>query len=138
MGAILGFADILHDADLPADERRRCLRAIRRNGRHLLEILNDILDLSKIEAGKLDIIIEPCSPWKVASEVFSFLNVRAEEKGINIELAPQGSLPEFFETDSGRLRQILVNILSNAIKFTDAGKNVRLVLRRVGRQVNVS
>jgi PAS domain S-box-containing protein len=129
MGAILGFADMLLDPKLPADERGRCLRAIRRNGHHLLELLNDVLDLSKIEAGKLDIIIEPCSPWKVASEVYSFLRVRAEEKGINFALVPQGSLPESFDTDIGRLRQILVNFLSNAIKFTDRDKNVRLILK---------
>jgi PAS domain S-box-containing protein len=129
MGAILGFADMLLDPKLPSDEHLRCLHSIRRNGRHLLELLNDILDLSKIEAGKLDIMLEPCSPWKVALEVFTSLRVRAEEKGVIVSLTPQGPLPESFETDTGRLRQILVNILSNAIKFTDQGKNVRVILK---------
>ncbi|MEI7683770.1 MAG: PAS domain S-box protein, partial [Planctomycetota bacterium] len=128
MGAILGFADMLLDPKLPGDERSRCLHAIRRNGKHLLELLNDILDLSKIEAGKLDIVFEPCSPWQVVSEVFSILRVPAVEKGVVLELSPEGTLPEMFETDVARLRQILVNILSNAVKFTAKGKRVSLTL----------
>ncbi len=131
MTAILGFSETLLDPDLSEAERIDAIRTIRRNGEHLLQIINDILDLSKIEAGKLDVERIPCSPVQIAREVIELMRVRAEGKGIDLDLVFEGPLPERVQSDPTRLRQILVNLLGNAIKFTERG-GVRLVVRLAG------
>ena len=104
------------------------LQIIKRNGHHLLGLINDILDLSKIEAGKQDVSLQACSPQTIASEVVSTLRIRAEEKGLRLSVACEGDMPETITTDPSRLRQILVNLVGNAIKFTEAG-NIQVVMR---------
>ena len=100
---------------------------IRRNGQ-LLELLGDILDLSKIEAGRLEIQRERFRPEQLVQEVQSLMEVRASEKGLPLVIEFDGQIPETIETDPMRLRQILFNLVGNAIKFTDEG-SVRLVTR---------
>lgn len=131
MTAILGFAEILlrePAVDFSPSQRTEAIRTIQRNGQYLLELINDILDLSKIEAGKTDIESSQCSPVQLVDEVIRLMQVRADAKGL--ALSPQfvGLLPETIHTDACRLRQILINLLGNAIKFTDTGE-VRLVVR---------
>ena len=121
--AILGYADILIDAPDPALLHDAAV-TIRRNGDHLLAIVNDILDLSKIEAGRMQIDLAPCDPLGVAEEVVSLLRVRAESKRIGLELSAS-PLPSAIESDSIRLRQVLLNLIGNAIKFSQHG-SVRL------------
>tara|TARA_R100000306_G_scaffold62439_1_gene70151 strand:+ start:11093 stop:13981 length:2889 start_codon:yes stop_codon:yes gene_type:complete len=121
MSAILGYADIL-GAHLDDPDDLVSIETIRRNGRYLLELINDVLDLSKIEAGKLEVNFEPSSPAAVVSEVFSLMEVRAGEKGLDFEVLLPDQLPETIETDPVRLRQILINLTANAIKFTEKGK----------------
>ncbi len=121
MTAILGYADILL-THLEDPDNRQCVETIRRNGKYLLEIINDILDLSKIEAGKLQVNPEPVAPDKMVAEVVSLMSIRARKKSLNLEMEFASKIPETVNTDPVRLRQVLVNLVSNAIKFTDEGR----------------
>ncbi|MBN1490529.1 MAG: response regulator, partial [Phycisphaerae bacterium] len=109
-------------------ENVNAIQTVRRNAQHLLRILNDILDLSKVEAGKLEIERLPCSPFQVLNEAVSVMRVRAEAKGLTLNLEYLGSIPEQIVTDSTRLQQILFNLIGNALKFTESG-GVRVVTR---------
>jgi len=122
MTAVLGCTDLLFEPGLSSTVRREALDTIRRNGRHLLQLLDDILDLSKIEAGKIDIENVMMSPWSTVAEVVSLYRLRAEERGLKLLAAPLGLLPRLIRCDRRRLRQILVNFVSNALKFTDQGQ----------------
>jgi len=122
MTAILGYADLLVDPGQTAEERLDCVQTIRRNGKHLLAIINDILDLSKIEAGKMTVEKIECSPWRILEDVASLMNHRALEKGLSFSLRNLSPLPEIVRTDPTRLRQILMNLVGNAVKFTDQGQ----------------
>ena len=120
MTAIIGLAELLYRGE-PNDERRDILSTILQNGRYLTEILNDILDLSKIEAGRLDLVPEPCSPAQVIYDVQSLMNVRVSEKDLPLTVEFTTPVPRTVYIDPVRLRQILVNLVGNAIKFTDVG-----------------
>ena len=120
MTAILGFAEILQ-TQLPEGEWLQAARTIYRNGEHLLEIINDILDLSKIEAGRLDIHLQRVSPHQILCDVVSLMRIRAAAKNLWLKLEFDGPLPETISTDPLRLRQILINLVGNAIKFTEQG-----------------
>ncbi len=131
MTAILGFADLLLQDEPPGSaspERRQHLRTIQDNGQYLLELLGDMLDLSRIESGKLGVTRRRCSLPGLLAEVVSLMGVRSREKGLALELESSGPVPETIETDPVRLRQILINLLGNAIKFTEVGR-VRLEVR---------
>ena len=119
--AILGFAENLLEPRLPDAERQAAVRTILRNGEHLLEVINDILDLSKIEAGKLEVELLPVSVVQMAADVLSVMRVRADAKQLPLHLDYLGPVPHKIETDPTRLRQILINLLGNAIKFTTRG-----------------
>jgi PAS domain S-box-containing protein len=129
MTAILGFTDILLD-NSATDIAIEAGQTIKRNGEHLLSIINDILDLSQIEAGKCNVGLQKCSPRQIASEVVGLMTVRADAKGLPLTWEVEGDVPETITTDPVRLRQILLNLVSNAIKFTEVG-NVRIVLGSV-------
>ncbi|MEQ8634140.1 ATP-binding protein [Gimesia maris] len=132
MTAILGFTDILIN-DLNQTEEIEVVRTIHQNGEYLLGLINDILDLSKIEDGKLDVEWLDCSPHEIVNDVISLLQVRAVAKGIPLEVNFEGPVPELIHTDPARLRQILINLIGNAIKFTEHG-SVQLVIRLVSNQ----
>jgi CheY-like chemotaxis protein len=106
------------------------LKTIYDNGDHLLELINDILDISKIEARKLEIEQISCSPVKVVTDVISLMRVRSEAKNFPLEIEYVGPIPESIHSDPTRLRQVLINLLGNAIKFTEVG-SVRLAVRLV-------
>jgi len=122
--AILGFAElILDDAEanhLPY-ETYDAARTVHRNSVHLLHLINDILDLSKIESGKLEVEHEPCSPTKLLDDLRSLMQLRAEAKGLRLETRILGPVPETIHSDPRRMRQVLVNLVGNAIKFTETG-----------------
>jgi len=118
--AVLGLAELLLD-DPGACDARQMLEMIQTNGQHLAELLNDILDLAKIEAGHSDIKLLPCEPLRIINELCSLLRFRAADEGIELKLEFQGPLPTKITTDAVRLRQILMNLISNAIKFTKGG-----------------
>jgi PAS domain S-box-containing protein len=133
MTAILGYADLLmEDGDLTRapEDRIEAISTIQRNGAHLLQIINDILDLSKIEAGKMTVESQVCSPIQLLSDVDSLMRVRADAKRLALEFDCEGELPESIHSDPTRLRQILVNLVGNAVKFTERG-TVRVVTRLV-------
>jgi len=127
MTAILGFADILLD-NPSRNEALESAQTIKRNGEYLLSLINDILDLSKIEAGKFEVQRLACSPRQIAGDVVALMTVRADAKGLPLTLECGGTVPAEVQTDPIRLRQILVNLVGNAIKFTEVGQ-VRLVMR---------
>jgi signal transduction histidine kinase/CheY-like chemotaxis protein len=129
MTAILGFTDILLEDGAPdAGERVDALKTIRRNGAYLLEILNDILDFSKIEANRLEIEEVPCAPGRIFGDVTELMRPRAQDKGVQLRLELEGPIPERLVSDPVRLRQILLNLVGNAVKFTPAG-HVRVIAR---------
>lgn len=124
MTAILGYTDLLlEDGDLhhAPPERIDALRTIRRSGDHLLGLINDILDLSKIEAGKMSVELIPCSPRQLVADVERLLRPRAVEQGIDLLMEFSGPVPAYVRSDPTRLRQVLVNLVGNAIKFTAEG-----------------
>ncbi len=127
MTAIMGFTDMLAE-DETDPQRADFLATIKRNGAHLLGILNDILDLSKIEAGRLDIVPEPTDPRSIAEDCRALLTPAAESRSIALHLDIDPALPPTIRTDPLRLRQVLLNIMGNAVKFTQAG-SVTLRLR---------
>ena len=126
MTAILGYVDLLCDPTESGIDRADCAETIRRNGRHLLAIINDILDLSKIEAGMLAIERIRTSTGELVRDVEELMRMRAAERGLEFSVGYASPVPEFMFTDPTRLRQILVNLLGNAIKFTERG-SVRLI-----------
>ncbi len=128
MTAILGYSDLLCQQDLTPLERNEFLDTLRRNGGHLLGIINDILDVSKIEAGRMTTERIPCSPCKIVTETVSAMRARALAKGLLLSVEYAGRVPETIRSDPTRLRQILMNLVGNAIKFTERG-SVRLVVR---------
>jgi signal transduction histidine kinase/ActR/RegA family two-component response regulator len=131
MTAILGFADELEREIAergPEDPARVSLRTIQRNGEHLLALINGILDLSKIEAGKFSIERSRVSVLETVSQVLQLLGAHAREKGLTLEAECDGPVPVQIQSDAVRLRQILINLIGNAIKFTPSGR-VRLRLR---------
>ncbi|HTE04855.1 MAG TPA: response regulator, partial [Planctomycetota bacterium] len=119
--AILGFADLLGDGQLTREEIGSHARIIRRNGDHLISVINDILDLSKIEAGKMLLEETWCSPLVVMQDVAALLAPRARDKGLAFRIAAATPLPATIRSDPTRLRQILMNLVGNAIKFTAQG-----------------
>jgi signal transduction histidine kinase/FixJ family two-component response regulator len=121
MTAILGYADVLTDSSSSREETERAAQVLRRSGRHLLKLINDILDVSKIEAGRLEMETLPCSPVQIVSDVHTLLGGHAREKRLAFTLDVEGRVPASIRSDPTRLRQALINLVGNAVKFTDKG-----------------
>ncbi len=123
MNAILGFTELLRRGyQQSAQDTQRYLASIHGSGQHLLELINDILDLSKVEAGRLDVERIPCAVHEVVFEVLRVMNVKALEKGVGLSVHFPESLPASVLTDPSRLRQVLTNLVGNALKFTSQGE----------------
>jgi PAS domain S-box-containing protein len=120
MNAIIGFSEVLVDESL-TDEQKEYVATINKSGNHLMGIINDILDFSKIEAGKLNIEKAQCSVEHVLASLNSMMSKAAKEKGLEFVVNKKNTLPACIYTDSTRLRQCLINLTNNAIKFTKAG-----------------
>ncbi|MCE5278896.1 MAG: CHASE domain-containing protein [Planctomycetaceae bacterium] len=131
MTAIMGFTELLADPNQSPAERANCLSIVRRNGEHLLEVINDILDLSKIEAGKMALEIKPCNLTAMLADIASVMRVRAGQHGVTVAIEYATAIPQIIQTDTVRLRQALVNLVGNAVKFTEKG-SVRIVAALVG------
>jgi len=118
LNAILGFAELMeHDEQVPETQRRN-LNTINRSGRHLLSLINDILDISKIEAGRLTAQLQVGDLHELIDTIVEAMTLRARHDGLELNVHLAEDVPRFVRTDVGKLRQILINLLSNAIKFT--------------------
>jgi signal transduction histidine kinase/CheY-like chemotaxis protein/HPt (histidine-containing phosphotransfer) domain-containing protein len=129
MTAILGYAEMLLDTKQTADERTACAKTIRRNGEHLLAIINDILDISKIEAQKVTVEKLQCDLPQLVADVVGLTRAWVAKKGLEFEIVFDKLIPKHIVTDPLRAKQVLVNLVSNAIKFTHKGK-IRLSINR--------
>ncbi len=133
MTAILGYLDVIEDqlgSNTPASEMAESLAPIRRSGEHLMSLINDILDLSKIEAGHIELESLSFSPFQTLCDVLELLRARASSKQLTLSVECATPIPEFIVSDQQRLRQILINLVGNALKFTQSGGvtvRVRLV-----------
>ena len=122
MNAILGFTELLKRGYVKNEkESLRYLNTIHSSGKNLLELINDILDLSKVESGRLEVEKLKVEPYTTIHEVLQMLKVKADEKGIALSFQADGELPKEIETDPARLRQIAFNLIGNSIKFTEKG-----------------
>ena len=120
--AIIGFANTLMDKEPSTIERNNAAKTIIQNGQHLLSLLNNILDLSKIEADKLEVERVSISPFQIISEIESLIKPQADKKGLMFSLDYCLPLPARINSDPTRLKQILINLCGNALKFTEEGK----------------
>ena len=126
LNAVLGYAQLLQRHDNLTEKQLRHLQMIERSGDNLLVLINEILDLSKIEAGKLDLQSSPVDLPSFVEDIAAATRIRAERKNLRFEHEISANLPQAIRTDENRLRQVLLNLLDNAIKFTDPGGAISL------------
>ncbi len=137
LNSILGFSDVLSDADGLNDRQKKYVWNIQTSGRHLLSLINDILDLAKIEAGKMELHLSEFAVSDLIERMSSAMMTLAEKKNIELTTHVDSDLP-IVKQDSGKLQQILYNLLSNAVKFTPEGGRVKvLALRRGEHQLDL-
>jgi len=134
LNAILGFSGLMrHDPKLPENQREN-LDIIIHSGEHLLSLINDVLEMAKIEAGRVQLEIAPFDLGNMVRDVTEMMQLRAQEKGLQFLLDQSSAFPRFINGDEARLRQVLLNLVSNAVKFTDRGSVViRLGIRQNDR-----
>lgn len=128
LGVIAGFADLALDPSQSEDERKTALERIKKNSDLLTELVNDILDLSKIEANKLELDVKEVETIKFLNDLSESLSLKAKEKGLGLYVSANTTVPTVIKTDQLRLKQILYNVITNAIKFTERGE-VRINMR---------
>ncbi|NGZ05841.1 MAG: response regulator [Magnetococcales bacterium] len=121
MNVIVGMAEVLEETGL-TPEQSRYVAVFRRAGDSLLELINDILDLSKVEAGRMELEVAPFALRETLQRILEIMGMRAREKGLEIFLHLNQELPDLFTGDAKRLRQVLINLIGNAIKFTHSGQ----------------
>ncbi len=121
MTSILGFAEQLLDPGVGDDERVESIGMIRRNADHLMHLIDDVLDLSRIEAGELQLDLAPCALFPLLSEVRALMSARAARRGLEFRVDVPRPVPDTIVTDALRLKQVLLNLVGNAIKFTERG-----------------
>jgi PAS domain S-box-containing protein len=122
LGAILGFSELLVLPNQTLADRRECVEVVKRNGHLLSTIINDILDLSKVEAGRLVIERVPIDLDRLLDDIKTSLSLQASDKGVAFTVTPASELPRVIVSDPVRVKQVLNNIIGNAIKFTDRGR----------------
>ncbi|CAO3361497.1 ATP-binding protein [Azospirillum palustre] len=129
MNGVIGFAEMLLETPLTAEQRRYASQ-VRDAGRSLLTVINDVLDLSKLEAGRLDLVSVPFRLDDLADRCVAIVRLAAEQKGLELQTSISATARGFVMGDPDRLRQLLLNLLSNAVKFTDRG-SVRLTVKAI-------
>ncbi len=135
LNAILGFSNMMRlDLELPPNHRDN-LNIINRSGEHLLKLINDVLEVAKIEAGRLQLQIAPFDLGGMVQDVTEMMRVRAGEKGLQLKLDQTSEFPRYIKGDEARLRQSLINLVGNAVKFTEqGGVTIRLGVRQNHQQ----
>ncbi len=128
MTAVLGYTDLILDNNLQGESVTEACATIKRNGEHLVRVINDILDLSRIEAGRMEVHLSPCDVRQLINDVTQLLRPRVVDKQVALLATYEEPAPAWIRTDGTRLRQIVLNLLGNAIKFTEKGE-VRLHFR---------
>lgn len=126
LNAILGFSELMAQDDAIGAKHKETLAIINRSGMHLSRMINDVLDISKIEAGHLQLDMHAVDLLKLLHDISDMIKVRAENKRLSFSLELSPAVPQFIKADSGKLRQVLLNLLENALKFTEQG---RIILR---------
>jgi signal transduction histidine kinase len=121
MNAILGFASLLTNDDAPRAQRIEYARIIHANGSHLLDLINDILDLSKVEARQMTVERVGCDLPALIVDIAALMRPKAQGKSLQFAVCFEGPIPRHIQTDLMRLRQILINLIGNAVKFTESG-----------------
>ncbi|MDR4892140.1 MULTISPECIES: response regulator [unclassified Chryseobacterium] len=121
LNGVIGFSDLLLTTPLN-ETQKQYLNYINESGENLLSIINDILDFSKIESGKLELLIEKCDVYDMLSQVINVIIYQSQKKDIELLLNIEPGLPKILFMDEGRLKQILINLLGNAVKFTEKGE----------------
>lgn len=136
MTAILGYSELLEDniSDQTNEGCIEAIAAIQRSGKHLMLIINDVLDLSKVESGKLEVQCEECQILEPIKDVYHSLLISARQKGLDLSVHFESAIPATIQTDAYRVKQILINLVGNAIKFTDEG-SIRLVMSQRDNQL---
>ncbi|MDM8515701.1 MASE3 domain-containing protein [Desulfobacterales bacterium HSG16] len=128
LNAIIGFAQVMDlNRSIPCREKEN-LAIILRSGQHLLNLINDVLDMSKINAGRIVFSEEKFDIYRLLDDMKNLFCLKAEEKGLELIVDYNASLPQYIQTDEGKLRQVLINLLNNAVKFTKKG-SIRLQVR---------
>ena len=137
--SIIGFAELLTQAPTDPDSRiQRYAANILSSGRMLLDLINDLLDLAKIEAGKMEVHVQDFSLQEVCEGLYDFMKPQADKAGLHFELQAEEALPRM-RSDAGKIKQVLYNLLSNAVKFTQPGGRVTLSARQMdARYVQIS
>ncbi len=138
LNGILGYAQILHDAPQMPDALRDKIAIVQRSGEHLLSLINEVLDLSKIEAGKMELVPRRFSLPNFLTEVRDMFALRAQSKRLQLSLQVSPDLPQIVVADEVKLRQCIVNLLSNAIKFTQQGSVTLEVYRQRDGRIRFS
>ncbi|HEX5364184.1 MAG TPA: ATP-binding protein [Gallionella sp.] len=121
MNAILGFSALMRKDPLLSPEQRDTLDIIKRSGEHLLNLINDVLEVAKIEAGRVQLESAPFDLGVLVRDVIDMMQIRAQQKGLQLLLDQSSEFPRYINGDEARLRQILINLLGNAVKFTQQG-----------------
>jgi len=121
MNAILGFAQLMERDPALTATQQEYLGIIRRGGEHLLILINDVLDMSRIEAGRVTLNIQSFDVWHMLINIEEMIRMRAEKKGLLFTVSRAPDVPRYIQTDESKLRQVLVNLLGNAVKFTKEG-----------------
>ncbi|MET0106535.1 MAG: transporter substrate-binding domain-containing protein, partial [Sedimenticola sp.] len=121
LNAVLGFSQLMGADKQLSSHQRSNLEIINRSGHHLLQLINDVLDMSKIEAGKIGLEMENIDLGALIRDVLDMMRERAEQKGLQLIFDQSSDFPRFVRGDGPKIRQILINLLSNGIKFTDFG-----------------
>lgn len=122
LNAILGFSELMSRDESASESQKETLAIINRSGAHLLSMINDVLDISKIEAGRLDVDIQAFDLIKLLNGIGEMISVRAVSKQLDFTVNLAADMQRFIKSDSGKLRQVLINLLGNAVKFTKTGE----------------
>jgi signal transduction histidine kinase/DNA-binding response OmpR family regulator len=137
LNAILGFSELMSLDKNATAKQKETLAIINRSGAHLLSMINDVLDISKIEAGRLELDIQPIDMIKLLQDIGEMINGRLLNKPLNFKLEIAENMPPFVNADSGKLRQVIINLLGNAIKFTKQGTVILRACSQPSSTINV-
>lgn len=134
LNGIIGFTDLLMKTNLEKTQEKHMI-TVNQSAHSLLDIINNILDFSKIEAGKLELFVEKCDIKEILTQVIDLITYESNQKNLKLELLTSSDIPKYFWVDIVRLKQILINLLANAVKFTENG-SIKLIVSVIEKEEN--